>query len=132
MRLVSTLVLSVTMVAVSDANACSCAPVQDSTLDEVEAAFVGRAIDTGGWFSRWVFDRVETTFEVVTPLKNSEAPRVVVEAGSHSAACGIRFEVGEMYLILAYLHDGVLRTSLCTAYPRNGSEGTRVYGLFQG
>ena len=118
------------MIAPTSVFACSCAEIELDHLNLVDVAFVGRADYSGGWWKKWRAKELDTTFEVLEPLKNISESTVVVQSKTNSASCGKRFNVGKSYIVLAYKHDGVLRSGYCSAFLLSSEKGKQLLGLF--
>ncbi len=108
------------------AEACSCAAVQSSaaeTLAGSTAVFEGTvtaiSTDPETTVSASTVSLppppVQVTFEVHRVWKGELRATTIVRTGRNDAACGIRFSLGESYLIYAWTPDGgYLSTGLCS------------------
>ncbi|WP_157068529.1 MYXO-CTERM sorting domain-containing protein [Sandaracinus amylolyticus] len=76
---------------------------------EADAIFEGRvaSIEPAGEM------HVRVRLDVVQTWREANAEHVEVRTASQSAACGVHFEVGRSYLVLAERADGEWTASLC-------------------
>ncbi|UJR84237.1 hypothetical protein [Sandaracinus amylolyticus] len=96
--------------AVSRAHACSCVETPFEQLAaEADAIFEGRvaSIEPAGEM------HVRVRLDVVQTWREANAEHVEVRTASQSAACGVPFEVGRSYLVLAERVNGEWTASLC-------------------
>lgn len=116
MRTLAISLVATGVVAVGAAFACSCVryPTAAAQLQNAEAMFVGRADGTA---TREVegMQLGTTRFTVVRTLKGR--PQVVqsVDHGTDMGGmCGVTFQPGRTYTIIASVHRGRLQTSSCS------------------
>lgn len=117
--LVAVLLAASTVAVASPAYACSVAfpgPSEQELLDRADVAFEGVAgasrdpkagapLQTSG-------DPIFWTFVVDRPIKGAVAPVQEVASPRSSASCGMTFQAGARYLVLARFQDGMLQTHL--------------------
>src|SRR5262245_49165055 len=99
---------------------CSCLPPPPRrALAAADAVFIGTAVNrtpvpwrvTDGH----TWDGYAVEFAVTEWLKGDGDRRAVVVTGEGRGDCGVPFEVGQAYLVFAYLDDaGRLSTNICT------------------
>ncbi|AKF03345.1 MYXO-CTERM sorting domain-containing protein [Sandaracinus amylolyticus] len=98
------------LLGVPRAHACSCVETPFEQLAaEADAIFEGRvaSIEPAGEM------HVRVRLDVVQTWREANAEHVEVRTASQSAACGVHFEVGRSYLVLAERADGEWTASLC-------------------
>ena len=103
-------------IAVSAAVACSCLPFPSAKaqLDDAAVMFVGRADGTATRREDGMSVGV-TRFVVQRTLKGEARPVRRIEHGMDMGGmCGLQFERGRTYTVIAYVHDGRLHTSMCS------------------
>ena len=103
------------LVAPQTCAACSCI-VQTFTeaADRAEVIFVGRASGGAPAGADEFGPSIAVTFAVSEVYKGSAPAEVVVRTADNSAACGVAFEEGQSYLVLAASDADGLRTDLCS------------------
>ena len=90
--------------------ACQCVPSKMQTLvDRAEVVFTGTATDVSG-------DRRNSSvsFEVADGFKGDVTGEVVVTTPASSAACGVIFEPGQTYTVLATRNGSTIETNSCS------------------
>lgn len=117
------LLASLVVIALApEARACKCAHLTVAQrVDAADAIFEGRVrnreqielrdSDFGDAGYRYDFD-------VVRVWKGRAVERRLVTSGLSSASCGIPYEVGETYLVVAFGSDEELLTDTCGGLPR--------------
>ncbi|MFW7381011.1 MAG: hypothetical protein ACOH5I_19505 [Oligoflexus sp.] len=104
--------------------ACSCLPtsVQGAYKDS-SVIFVGEVADAKYITESTSLDdkeaihweEVEVYFKIDKLYKGkTEVLDLALRTADNSAACGYQFDVGEKYLVYAYVVDGQIATNLCT------------------
>ncbi len=107
-------VAAIMTLASGAAMACSCLRAESAGqhLERIDLAFVGTVTDV----RRAEGDQLVTRFRVHETLKGRAARTLSVRHRTQSAACGMRYKVGERALVLANGSDAEgWRTSLCSA-----------------
>jgi hypothetical protein len=105
------------LAAAGAAWACSCLRYDNAQaqLDNAEIMFVGRAVSTYPSSNRqWEAEPGITEFTVERTLKGEHrAVRRIAHDQETSFGCGIRFQTGQTYVVLASTYQGRLSTSVC-------------------
>lgn len=126
-------VLVSSIVAVEAARACSCVLPQslESELEKASAVFSGRVVavrlepavapelDLGDGVA---LERAIVTFEVDRRWKGAPGAEMVVQTLHTCCACGLRFELAESYLVVAFGADEVPHVSSCSSTRRLSDE----------
>jgi hypothetical protein len=90
--------------------ACQCAPSKmQSLVDGAQVVFTGTATDVSG-------DRRNSSvsFEVAEGFKGDVPGKVTVSTPASSAACGVIFEPGQTYTVLATRNGSTIETNSCS------------------
>jgi hypothetical protein len=128
------LLILATSKTTSPAYACSCAehPIGED-LEQADAIFYGTVVATAeatpqskefGFGNRTVM-----TFRVLSSWKGSVGPEVTVYSGTGGGDCGVRFEVGDNVLVIAYDEEEDLYTGLCSYFTKEkGADAFRALG----
>jgi len=104
-------------IAVSAAIACSCArhPSAAAQLRDAEVMFVGRAERTATRSENGLTIGV-TRFAVERTLKGEVRAERRIEHGMETGGmCGVVFQRGRTYTVIAHAHEGRLVTSSCAS-----------------
>jgi hypothetical protein len=137
MRLPGTLLAAVLLVAGSAtaALACSCARFASAgeQYAQADVMFVGQAEDREVLSVNGPDTTVKTRFVVERTLKGPKVTEIeVAHSVETSFQCGITFEPGSTYLVIAHRQDGQLRTSVCAAPQFSRAQFERVAGHRRG
>lgn len=105
----------VALVAPQTCAACSCI-VQTFTeaADRADVIVVGTVSGSAPAGADELGPSIAVTFAVSEVYKGSAPAEVVVRTADNSAACGVAFEEGQSYLVLAASDADGLRTDLCS------------------
>ncbi|MDB5472588.1 MAG: hypothetical protein JWR84_4148 [Caulobacter sp.] len=115
------LIVALVLAAVSATTALACSCVRYASAAEqfakAEVMFVGRAdgretLSGGAAVTRFVVEK--------TLKGDRQRIRKVAHGENTGGMCGIRFDRGRTYLVIAYRNQGLLRTNSCSApqFPR--------------
>ena len=115
MRILARVVTVVGLLAADNAFACSCMqPTADDLLSSSVSIFTGVAVKNRTTKQ----NETITTFRVSTGYKGVTPGQVIRirHFSGHSAACGVRFELGQQHSLTTYRKDGSTAefTSLCS------------------
>ncbi len=122
MRILLSLVLTISMLTIETgpAYACSCVipGPPDEELANSSAVFSGKVVNLAEPFSGFgpvsSADPIKVTFQVDKVWKGSVSQTTTISTARSSASCGYTFEKGGEYIVYAYGTENDLSVSLCS------------------
>lgn len=111
------LLAAVSLIAPQQAFACSCVAFESAqaSAEMAEVVFVGTAIEQGAAPQSEISgNQVSFTFEVSEVRKGTAAATTEILTADNSASCGLTFDLGQSYVVMATVEDGVLSSNLCS------------------
>lgn len=104
-------------VAAPSALACKCIPPSAATVKGADVVFTGtvtaRSDPAAGQPSQGSIDPITFTLAVEKELKGDVDATAQVVTPRQSASCGVDFQIGARFLVVAHRDGSALRTGLC-------------------
>ncbi|WP_027328930.1 hypothetical protein [Marinimicrobium agarilyticum] len=98
---------------------CSCVEDMDFQAMEQGASYV---VEAEVLKNRWFYSLFKNKY-ILRPIvvyKGNSRSSIAVWSNKNTSSCGMDFEIGKVYMVFIYEHEGRFTTNICSSWEKDG------------